>query len=353
MEIKKYGVDKNGEETSLITLKNGKGMIAELTDMGAALVSLIVPDKNGNPTDVVLGYPNSESYEHNANCYGATIGRNGNRIGNATFVLNGVRYDLPHPPFSKHNLHSQPDVFYTRKWNFETEKGDDAESVTFFINSPEGDQGFPGSMDVEVTYSLTEDNELMIDYYGLCDKDSIFNMTNHSYFNLNGAGSGDVLNHKVTLYADAFTATDADLIPTGELTDVTGTPMDFREGKTIGQDIKADYEPLKFGKGYDHNFVVNGGEVQEDAELIGKCVGDKSGIFMEIYTDLPGVQMYTANGMEQPNGKNGLQYHTNGAVCFETQYFPDAMNHENFAHPVIKAGEEKVSLTVYRFGVEE
>ena len=353
MEIRKFGKDKNGEDISLITLKNKNGLIAEVTDMGASLVNMIVPDKNGEPVDVVLGYPSGEDYENNMNCYGATIGRNGNRIGNATFTLNGETYKLWHPEKSPHNLHSAPDVFYRRKWNFETEKGDDAESVCFFLNSPEGDQGFPGSLDMEVTYTLTEENELMIDYYGLSDKDTVFNMTNHSYFNLNGDASGDILGHRVKLFADAYNETDCDLIPTGVLSDVTGTPMDFREEKTIGQDIGADFEPLHFGHGYDHNFIINGGLVQEDAELVGWCTGDKTGIKMEIYTDLPGVQMYTANGMEQPNGKHGKAYHTNGAVCFETQYFPDSVNHPEFPQPIIRAGEEKVSLTVYRFTTEK
>ena len=352
MDIRKFGVTEKGEETSLITLKNDHGMIAELTDVGASLVSLIVPDKDGNPVDVVLGYPESTDYEHNANCYGSTIGRNGNRIDGGHFSINGKEYQLPKNPFNGHNLHSQPDVFYTRKWGFSTEVGPDAECVTFTLFSPDGDQGFPGNMDVEVTYTLTQDNELMIDYYGFSDADTVMNMTNHSYFNLNGEGSGDILGHKVTLYADYITETDSDLIPHGELIDVTGTPFDFREEKTIGQDINADNEALHYGKGYDHNFVVNDGKRAEDAQLVGKCVGDKSGIVMEIYTDLPGVQMYTSNGMEQPNGKGGKAYHTNGAVCFETQFAPNAVNIPEFESPVIKANREVTTLTVYRFYTE-
>ena len=352
MEIRKFGVTESGEETSLITLKNKNGMIAELTDMGASLVSLIVPDKNGNPVDVVLGYPNSTDYEHNANCYGATIGRNGNRIANGHFVINGKEYQMVKDPQNGHNLHSQPDTFYTRKWGFSSEDGPDAQCVTFTLYSPDGDQGFPGNMDVEVTYTLTEDNELMIDYYGFSDADTIMNMTNHSYFNLNGAGSGDILGHKLVLYSDYITETDKDLIPTGKLMDVTGTPFDFRQEKTIGQDIRADFEALHFGHGYDHNFVVNGGKRQEDAQLIGRVTGDQTGIVMEIYTDLPGVQMYTSNGMEQPNGKDGKAYHNNGAVCFETQFAPNAINIPEFESPVLKANQETTTLTVYRFLTE-
>ncbi len=352
MEIRKYGVTRAGEETSIITLKNNRGMTAELTDMGASLVSLLVPDKDGKPVDVVLGYPSSEVYEHNPNCFGATIGRNGNRIANGHFTINGKEYQMVKNPLNGHNLHSQPDTFYTRKWGFTTETGPDAECVTFTLFSPDKDQGFPGNMDIEVTYTLTQDNELMIDYYGFSDADTVMNMTNHSYFNLNGEGSGDILGHKVVLYSDYITETDKDLIPTGKLLDVTGTPFDFREGKTIGQDIEADNEALHFGHGYDHNFVINGGKRQEDAQLIGKCTGDKSGIVMEIYTDLPGVQMYTSNGMEFPGGKNGHAYHNHAAVCFETQFAPNAINLPEFESPILKANHEATTLTVYRFLTE-
>ena len=337
MEIRKFGVTESGEETSLIILKNKNGMIAELTDMGASLVSLIVPDKNGNPVDVVLGYPNSTDYEHNANCYGATIGRNGNRIANGHFVINGKEYQMVKDPQNGHNLHSQPDTFYTRKWGFSSEDGPDAQCVTFTLYSPDGDQGFPGNMDVEVTYTLTEDNELMIDYYGLSDQDTIFNMTNHSYFNLNGRDYPTILKDRVWIDADSFNETDDRLVPTGVLTPVEGTPMDFRKEKEIGQDIDADYEPIRQGHGYDHNFIVNDGKVQDEADLVAYCIGADSGIKMEVYTDLPGVQMYTGR---------------RDAVCFETQYCPDAVHHPNFASPIIKAGEEKRSLTVYRFSIE-
>ena len=350
MLTEKFGVTEKGEETKIFTLKNKNGMEARVSDMGAVLVSLIVPDRAGNPVDVVLGYDTSEDYEHNRACLGATIGRSGNRIDGPSFELNGKTYVLPSTGPGV-NLHSGPDTYFTRKWNYTTEEGPDAESVTFFMMSPDGDQGYPGNMDIEVTYTLTDENELLIDYYGCSDQDTIMNMTNHSYFNLNGQGNGDVLNHKVKLYADYFTATDARLVPTGELVDVTGTPMDFREEKTIGRDIHADYEPLRFGRGYDHNFAVNDGKVQEDAELIAVCTGDLSGIRMEVYTDLPGVQMYTANTTHD-HGKGGAQYGIHSGVCFETQFFPDAVHHPAFASPVIRKGEENRSLTVYRFMTE-
>ena len=352
MEKKAFGILENGEKITLYVLKNHNGMEAAVTDLGAVLVTLKVPDKDGKLTNVVLGYDSFDLYAKNPSYFGATIGRSGNRIDRGEFEINGKTYQLAVGPDNV-NLHSAPNGYLTRKWNVETEIGDDAESITFYMTSPDGDQGYPGNLDIEVTYTLTEDNELMIQYYGLSDQDTIFNMTNHSYFNLNGDASGDVLGHIVTIHSDAITKTDERLIPTGELMDVSGTPFDFREPKTIGQDIGADDEALRFGHGYDHNFVVNSGEVQEDAELIAVCEGEKSGIIMEVYTDLPGVQMYTSNGMNFPHGTDGAHYGNHQAVCFETQYAPDAIHHPNFASPVLRANEERMSLTVYRFFTKE
>lgn len=352
METRKFGTMKDGREAKLYVLKNANGMEAWVSDLGATLVSLLVPDKDGELRDVVLGYDSFEKWEENPSFFGACIGRSGNRIGGAAFDLNGKTYKLTENDHGN-NLHSGPDFYAKRLWDAEPDVMEDSEAITFSLTSPDLDQGYPGNLDIEVTYVLTESNELMIEYYGLSDQDTIFNMTNHAYFNLNGAGSGTILNHKVKLYADAFTATDHALIPTGELQDVTGTPMDFREGKTIGQDIEADFGPLKDGQGYDHNFVVNGGEVQTDAELIAVAEGDASGIVMEVYTDLPGVQMYTANTTYVECGREHKPYGKNSAVCFETQYFPDAIHHPEFPQPILKAGEEKTSLTVYRFTGKE
>ena len=336
MEVKLYGITEKGDEAKLYVLKNKNGVEAVVSDFGALLVHLYVPDKNGVKRDVVLGYDDLNGYEHNRGCWGATVGRNGNRIDKASFELNGKTYKL-FDIGNGTNLHSMPDVFWLRMWNATTEVGEDGESVTFFINSPDGDQGYPGNMDIEVSYTLTEDNELMIDYYGLSDQDTIFNMTNHSYFNLNGRDYPTIVKDRVWIDADSFNETDDRLVPTGVLTPVEGTPMDFRKEKEIGQDIDADYEPIRQGHGYDHNFIVNDGKVQDEADLVAYCIGADSGIKMEVYTDLPGVQMYTGR---------------RDAVCFETQYCPDAVHHPNFASPIIKAGEEKRSLTVYRFSIE-
>ncbi|MBR3035885.1 MAG: galactose mutarotase [Lachnospiraceae bacterium] len=351
MEQIRFGAMKDGTNVCLFTLKNKNGMKAVVTDLGAGLVALYVPDKNGDLVDVVTGYQTVDEYERNPMNFGACIGRNGNRIDNARFTLNGKTYELAETQPTV-NLHSGPNGYCKRKWNFETEVTEDSETVIFYINSPDGDQGYPGNMDVEVSYTLTDDNELMLEYYGQSDQDTVMNMTNHTYFNLNGHDSGTVLNHRLTLLSDAYCLADERQVTTGEVKDVTGTPFDFRTEKTLGQDIFADDPDLIIGKGYDSNFIINGDEVKEEAEYFGRLVGDKSGIVMEMYTDLPGVQLYTANKTDYPNGKDGAYYQQHCAACFETQYAPNAVNIPSFVSPIIKAGEERTTLTVYRFTTE-
>ena len=349
MKTEPFGIDGMGRPITRITLENKNGMKAVLSDKGAVLVSLLVPDRDGRPTDVVLGYENIEGYDKNGCCFGATIGRNGNRIANARFTLNGKEYQMHHTPTYKHNCHSTPDTFFRRVWQFATEKEAGTEKIRFTLFSPDGDQGFPGNMEVEVVYTLTDENELRIDYFGLSDQDTVMNMTNHSYFNLNGHDAGDVLAHRVKLYSDSITEVDGELIPTGKLLPVEGTPFDFREWKEIGADIRADDVILQYGHGYDHNFVVNGGEKTAEATLCAECIGDRSGIRLKVYTDLPGIQMYTANGLKMSGGKNGAEYGSNSGVCFETQYAPNAINIPSFCQPVIRAGEKSHSRTVFAF----
>ncbi len=351
MEQLRFGSMKDGTNVCLFTMKNKNGMEAVVTDLGAGLVALRVPDKSGKLIDVVTGYRTVEEYEKNPVNFGACIGRNGNRIDGPAFTLNGETYKLPETQPTV-NLHSGPNGYCHRKWDYETEVVEDSETVIFYLFSEDGDQGFPGNLDVEVSYTLTDDNELMIEYYGLSDRDTVFNMTNHTYFNLNGHDSGTVLNHKLTLLSDAYCPTDARQITTGEKKDVTGTPFDFREEKTIGRDIFADDEDLMIGQGYDHNYIINGGHVKEDAEYFGTLTGDISGISMEMYTDLPDVQFYAANKTDYANGKDGAYYGKHCAACFETQYAPNAVNLPEFVSPVIKANEERTSLTVYRFITE-
>lgn len=347
LTVKKFGVTEAGDKPYLYVLKNDKGTVATVTDYGASLVNVLVADKNGEMKDVVLGFDDVTGYEKNGGSLGATVGRNANRIGGAAFELNGKRYELDKNDNGHNNLHSGFDYYNKRMWEV-TENGDD--HVTFMLHSPDGDQGYPGTIDMYVTYSLDEDNTLTIHYEAVPDQDTVINMTNHSYFNLNGHDSGDVLEHVVTLEADAFTPANAESIPTGEIRPVDGTPMDFRGGQKIGARIDEDYEPLNFGGGYDHNWVLkNEGRFVKVAEVS----SEKSGIRMEVLTDLPGVQMYTANFLDGVAGKDGAVYGKRNAVCLETQYYPDAIHHDNFPEPVCKAGEKYDTRTAYRFLTEE
>lgn len=343
MKARSFGKGKNGEEATLYTIENKNGMVMEVTDFGATLYALLVPDKDGNLVDVVLGYDDPQGYMGpSGTSFGATIGRNGNRIGKAQFTLNGKTYELDKNN-NGNNLHSGLDYYHHRMWKVkETTKN----SITFSLHSPDGDQGFPGNFDVDVTYTLTDNNELKIDYNGMSDADTIVNMTNHSYFNLNGHASGSVEGHELWMDADGFTPTDVELIPTGEIASVEGTPMDFRVKKLVGKDIDADFEPLKFGAGYDHNWCLNNnGEFKKVIELN----ADVSGITMEVYTDLPGVQIYAGNYLDKEPGKNGISYNKRQGICFETQGYPDSMNHDNFPSVVCKAGEAYQTTTVYKF----
>ena len=330
-------------DATLYTFENKNGMIMEVSDFGATLYSLIVPDIDGNPCDVVLGYDSPEGYMGPSGTgFGATIGRNGNRIGKAQFTLNGKTYKLDKNN-NGNNLHSGLAYYHYRMWTvIETTES----SITFSLHSPDGDQGYPGNFNVDVTYTLTDDNELRLDYNGTPDQDTIVNMTNHTYFNLNGHASGSILEQEVWVDADAFTPTDDELIPTGEIVSVEGTPMDFRVKKPIGRDIEEDFEALKFGGGYDHNWCLNNkGEFAKVIEMSAK----ESGITMEVYTDLPGVQIYSGNFLAEELGKDGIVYKHRQAICFETQHYPDAINHENFPNVVFKAGEVYKTTTVYKF----
>jgi aldose 1-epimerase len=353
MSIKKhsFGKTKDGKEATLYTLINKNGMSVSFTDYGANIVNILVPDKNGKLDDVVLGYDNVRGYEINSPGYGSFIGRHANRIGGAVFVLNDKKYELEKND-GENNLHSGFKSYNKFLYEVETFEEEDADSIEFSRLSPDMEQGFPGNLDISVTYTLTDDNELVIEYLAVSDKDTVVNLTNHSYFNLAGHNSGSVLNQKVILEADKFTPTDAALIPTGELRDVTGTPMDFRTLKALGQDIEADYEPLKLAGGYDHNYVLstNG----SDVEKIGEMIDDKSGRKMEVFTNMPGIQLYTGNFISGTEaGKGGCVYQKRDGVCFETQYFPDSCNKSEFPSSILKAGNEYDFVTVFKFSADK
>ena len=341
LQIQKFGITKDGSKPYLYKMKNDAGMEVQVSDFGATLVNVTVLDQDKNPVEVVLGYEDAAGYENGTAAIGAIVGRNANRIGGACVTINGIDYKLAEND-GKNNLHSGPDVYQKRMWRV-VENGDD--HVTFLLHSPDGDQGYPGALDMKVTYTLDEENGLTIHYEAVPDQDTVINMTNHSYFNLNGHKSGSVLHHRMQLLSDAFTPADAQSIPTGEVCSVDGTPMDFRSTKELGAEIDAAYEPLILGNGYDHNWVLkNEGRFDK--------VGDESGIVMEVWTDRPGVQVYTANFLENEAGRNGAVYQKRDAVCLETQNYPDAVHQKNFPEAICKKGETYDTKTAYRFHIE-
>ena len=345
INIENFGFTSNEEEATLYTITNKSGMKMAVTDYGAALVKVEIQDRDGNYRDVVLGYDDVTGYEKGTFFFGAIVGRNANRIGGASFELNGKTYYLKKND-KGNNLHSGMDFYNKRIWEVRARNID---SITFNLHSKDGDQGYPGALDMEVKYTLTENNEIVIEYYSVPNEDTIINMTNHSYFNLNGHNSGNILDHEVFIAAKNYTRADEKAIPTGEIIPVKGTPMDFTVKKKIGRDINEQYEALIFGNGYDHNWALdNDGKFTKVAELS----SEESGIDMEVFTDLPGVQMYTANFVENEPGKNKAVYNQRDAVCFETQYFPDAIHKPNFKSPVCEAGENYRTCTKYKFNVE-
>ena len=347
---KPFGKLATGEQVSVYTLRNKNGMEVSCLDYGAIVKNIVVPDKKGDMKDVVLGYDTLEGYVKGDSAFGSFVGRHANRIKDAKFVLDGVTYELEKNDHGN-NLHGGAPGYDKVMYEADTFEDEGSVSVEFSRLSKDMEQGFPGNLDVTVTYTLTEDNEFMIEYLGVPDKDTVVNLTNHSYFNLAGHNSGTVLEQQVVIYADKFTPTDDELIPTGELRDVEGTPMDFRTMKKIGQDINKDYEPLRQAGGYDHNFVISH-QNETDVELVAKLWDEKSGRMMEVFTDRPGVQIYTANALVEGNGKDGASYNHYDGICFETQNFPNAINIPDFPNCVVKAEEEYSTVTVYKFSVQ-
>lgn len=344
---KQFGTTKNGEEATIYTMTNSKGMKVSVTDFGANIVSIIVPDRNGNFADVALGYDDIRGYENNKPGFGSLIGRYANRIAGASFELNGKVYKLQKNE-GENTLHGGEPGYNRVMYETEIFEEEDMVSVEFSRLSPDNEQGFPGNLDITVTYSLTENNELVIEYHAVSDKDTIVNLTNHSYFNLAGHNSRTILNHKVWINASKFTPTDNNLVPTGEIRDVEGTPMDFRTLKRIGENINDNYEPLIQAGGYDHNYVleINPGEVTKVAEL----VDEASGRVMEVFTDKPGMQFYTSNMLSPVKyGKDGAEYGLRAGVCFETQHFPNACNIKTFPDSVLRAGQNYNYVTIYKF----
>lgn len=346
----KFGQLPDGQEIDRYILCNRNGLSASFLTLGGIWSTMMAPDRDGVMADVVLGYDTVQTLLNNGGHLGEIVGRNANRIGQARFNLNGVTYELK-ANNGPNNLHSGPDFYSSRIWKAEISEMENGTSLTFSLQSPDGDQGYPGNAEISVTYTLTDENELRIDYHLTCDQDTIANMTNHSYFNLAGHGSGSALGQQVWMDADYMTPADEVSIPTGELRSVKGTPMDFTQMKPIGRDIREDYDQLNFGKGYDHNWVLN--HEPGKLSLSAKAWDEKSGRMMEVYTDLPGIQFYTANFLEpELPGKDGVLYGPNHGYCFETQYYPNSVNTPDFPSPILRAGNEYRTTTIYKFVVE-
>ena len=342
-----FGTMPDGTGIDKYILRNSNGVSCSFITLGAVWTTMLAPDRDGRLRDVVLGYDDLDSYRRNPPHFGAPIGRSANRIGGAVVTIGGRDYKLAAND-GPNNLHSGPDLYHSRVWDckaFETEKGS---RLDFFLESPDGDQGYPGNARITVSYTLTDDNSLVLDYHMVSDKDTVANFTNHSYFNLAGHDSGDVMEQQVWLNASRYTPADQQSIPTGDIAPVAGTPMDFTVMKPIGRDIEADYEALIFGHGYDHNWVLD--HKPGELALAARAMDPASGRVLEAYTDLPGMQFYTANFLkDEIAGKGGAHYGRRHAFCFETQYYPDAVHKPQFDSPVLKAGEAYKTTTVYKF----
>jgi len=341
-----YGKMPDGAEVYLYTLTNASGMKAGIITYGGTVVSLTAPDRNGKYADVVLGMDDLAGYMKLTTFFGALIGRYGNRIGHAQFTLDGNTYKLPAND-NGNMLHGGPEGFDKRVWSAMRADGPDGQTVVLTYISKDGEAGFPGTLTSHVVYTLTAKNELKIDYTATTDKPTVVNLTNHSYFNLAGQGEGDILGHEVTINADRYTPVDAGLIPTGELRPVAGTPFDFTKPTAIGARIEANDEQIKFGKGYDHNWVLNKG-----AAFITKAAEvhePKSGRVMEVWTNEPALQFYTGNFLDGTLHGKGKTYVRRGALCMETQHYPDSPNQPSFPSTELKPGATYRTTTVYRF----
>lgn len=337
----------DNKEVKIYTLCNENNVKVGISNYGGIILSIITPDKNGNLADIALGYENFEDYK-TTTCYlGALVGRYANRIAKANIKINDKEYDLAVNDGNNH-LHGGIKGFNRVVWNSEILSDNGQEYIHMTYLSVDGEENYPGNLNVTVDYKLTDNNELVIDYYAKSDKDTIVNLTNHSYFNLSGHDSGNILDHKVKIYADYFTPTDSESIPTGEIRSVVETPLDLREFKRVGEEIESSYEQIKFAKGYDHNWVLNNqcGDIVKAAEV----VDDKSGRILEVYTTKPGIQFYTGNYLDESEiGKGGVKYQPRQGLCLETQYYPDSLNHKDFPNVILKAGDNYKHTTIYKF----
>lgn len=352
MKIEKHAFGKTADGTpvELYTLTNANGLEAKITNYGGIVVSLLVPDRDGKPGDVVLGYETLEEYIENNPYFGTLVGRYGNRIARGKFTLEGIEYTLAQNDGENH-LHGGLKGFDKVVWKADAVRSKNSVGLKLTYLSKDGEEGYPGNLSVTVVYTLTNDNELKIEYTAVTDKVTIVNLTHHGYFNLAGAGLGDILGHELMIKADRFTPVDKGLIPTGELRSVKGTPMDFTRAVAIGARIDQAAEQLVLGGGYDHNWVLNNGD--GSLALAARVYEPTTGRVMEVYTTEPGIQFYSGNFLDGSiTGKGGKVYGYRYGFCLETQHFPDSPNKPDFPSTVLKPGETYTTTTIYTFSVK-
>lgn len=347
---KPFGILPDKAEATLYTLENNNGIKADILNYGAAIKSLFVPGKDGKTDDIVLGYDTIEDYVDGSHFFGAIVGRYANRIEQASFILNGTKYEL-NANEGKNQLHGGKSGYYKRLWDSRIIEKNGYDCLELSLFSPDGDEGYPGNLEVRVIYSLTDDDALEIEYYGASDKDTIVNLTSHAYFNLSGHDSGTILDHYLKINADFYTPINSELLPTGEILSVKNTPFDFTRSRRIGKflcDFSGD-EQMLYGSGYDHNFVLRGcsAELKECCELY----DPRSGRVMTCFTTKPGLQFYSGNFLDGAGvGKGGYKYGKWHGLCLETQYFPNSMKFGHFPSPVLRAGQTYHHKTVFKFG---
>jgi aldose 1-epimerase len=348
MKKQSFGKTSDGRPADLYTLTNQKGMEVAITNFGGIVVSLKVPDRTGKFDDVVLGYDSLDGYLTNKAFFGAVIGRYGNRIAHGKFTLNGQTYTLPKND-GDNTLHSGPEGFNKKLWTAKDVSSAKGQALELTYLSPDGEEGFPGNLNAKVVYTLNDQNELTIAYSATTDKETVVNLTNHSYFNLAGQGMGDILSHELMIKGDHITAVDETLIPTGELRPVKGTPFDFTHATAIGARINQDDPQLKLGKGYDHNWVLND-HGSRSPVLVAEAYEAKSGRVLQVLSTEPGVQFYSGNFLDGTiQGKGGKVYNYRYGFCLETQHFPDSPNHPKFPSTTLKPGQTYSTTTVFKF----
>ncbi len=349
--MQSFGQTKDGVDTALYTLTNANDLKVDITNYGGIVVRLFVPDRQGNMDDVVLGYNTLAEYLRDTPYFGSLIGRVGNRIANGKFKLDGKTYHLVTNNFPADmpcHLHGGSVGYDKVVWEAEPFIADNTPGLKLHYLSEDGEEGYPGNLDVTVWYRLTNDDSLQIDYLATTDQATPVNLTNHAYFNLKGEGNGDILDHVLTLKAAHFTPVNAGLIPTDEIAPVKGTPLDFTTPHPIGQRVNADHEQIKFGGGYDHNWVLDNQD--GDLALAATAFEPTTGRLMEVWTTEPGVQFYCGNFLNGSHiGKSGKPYHRRNGFCLETQHYPDSVNQPNFPTTILRPGEKYKTTTIYRF----